>query len=224
LKTIKHILSQYTGFLWKILAPLGPWGVFVISAMDAAAFGLPMDLVIASYVYRKPSSFLLYVVMGAAGSALGSSVLYWIGYEGGEKLLRKRMSAERFDKIHRSFDRHEFWALMFPAMLPPPTPFKLFVLAAAVFEMNFWHFLLAIFSGRFVRFFALSLLTIKFGPHFVEWSGRLFGEHIFWVLGAALEILAIWWLVRRVKSKRRNPAEPPERLEKNQVDGPNPET
>jgi membrane protein YqaA with SNARE-associated domain len=203
LKTIKHILSRYTAFLWAILAPLGAWGVFVISFMDAAAVGLPMDLVVASYVYKKPSLFLLYVVMGAAGSAVGSSVLYWIGYEGGEKVLRKRISAERFEKIHGSFERHEFWALMFPAMLPPPTPFKLFVLAAAVFEMNFWHFLLAIFSGRFVRFLLLSLLTIKFGPQFVEWSGHFFGQHIFWVLGGVLEILVIWLVVWRVKNKRK---------------------
>jgi membrane protein YqaA with SNARE-associated domain len=172
--------------------------------MDAAAFGLPMDLVIAGYVYKRPSAFLLYTVMGAVGSALGSCILYWIGYEGGEKLLRKKMSPERFEKIHAQFERHEFWALMFPSMLPPPTPFKLFVLAAAAFEMNFWHFLLAIFSGRFVRFLALSLLTIKFGPQFVEWSGRFVGQNIFWILGGALEILAIWWLVRRVKSRRRS--------------------
>jgi membrane protein YqaA with SNARE-associated domain len=203
LKTIKHILSRYTAFLWALLAPLGAWGVFVISVMDGAALGLPMDLVIAGYVYKKPSLFLIYVVMGAAGSAVGSCLLYWIGYEGGEKVLRRRISPERFERIHRSFDRHEFWALMFPAMLPPPTPFKLFVLAAAVFEMNFWHFLLAIFSGRFVRFLLLSLLTIKFGPQFVEWSGHFFGQHIFWVLSVVAEILAIWLVVWRVKSKRK---------------------
>ena len=89
-------------------------------------------------------------------------------------------------------------------MLPPPTPFKLFVLAAAAFEMNFWHFLLAIFSGRFVRFLILSLLTIKFGPAIAGYSGKFLGEHIFWVLGVTFEIVAIWWLVRRVKSKRKN--------------------
>ncbi len=183
---------------------MGPWGVLFISAMDAAAIGLPMDLVIAGYVYKKPSAFLLYVVMGAVGSALGSCILYWIGYTGGEKLLRRKMSPERFEKIHARFEKHEFWALMFPSMLPPPTPFKLFVLAAAAFEMNFWHFLLAIFSGRFVRFMILSLLTIKFGPKIAELSGAFLGQHIFWILGIAFEILAVWWLVRRVKSKRKN--------------------
>lgn len=130
MNAITHIISRYTAFLWALLQPLGAWGVFAIAALDAAALGLPMDVVIAGYVYKNPSLFLLYVLMGSAGSALGSSVLYLIGYEGGEKVLRKRISPERFAKIHAAFERHEFWALMFPAMLPPPTPFKLFVLDA----------------------------------------------------------------------------------------------
>src|SRR5947208_7308929 len=181
---------------------MGPWGVLVISAMDAAAIGLPMDLVIAGYVYKKPSAFLLYVMMGAVGSALGSCILYWIGYEGGEKLLRKKMSPERFAKIHASFEKHEFWALMFPSMLPPPTPFKLFVLAAAIFEMRYSHFLLAIFAGRFVRFLLLALLTIRFGPQFVHFTVELFRQHFHWILVAVAVGLAIWLIIRQIRSKR----------------------
>src|SRR3989441_8300990 len=150
--------------------------------MDGSFMGLPVDAVIAGYVYQDRAHFLLYVILASAGSAVGSSALYVIGYKGGEVLLRDRISPGRFEKIRASFDRHEFWALMFPAMLPPPTPFKLFVLAAAIFEMRFSHFLLAIFSGRFVRFLVLSFLTLKFGPGFVHVSGRLFREHFSWVL------------------------------------------
>jgi len=85
-------------------------------------------------------------------------------------------------------------------------PFKPFVLAAAVFEMNFGHFLLAIFAGRFVRFSILALLTLKFGPQFVAWSGKFFGQHFIWVLGAAAEILLIWWFFRRRSDKKKNSA------------------
>src|SRR5207302_6985552 len=94
--TLKHILSRYTAFLWAILQPLGAWGVFVVAALDGAAFGLPMDLVIGGYVSQNHARLLLYVLMGAAGSALGSLVVYGIGYAGGEEVLRKRVSAERF--------------------------------------------------------------------------------------------------------------------------------
>jgi membrane protein YqaA with SNARE-associated domain len=201
-KTITKLLARYTAFVWALLKPLGAWGVFVIAAMDAAALGLPMDVIVAGYVHQDPARMLLYVFMGSAGSAVGSSVLYLIGYLGGETVLRKRISQERFAKIHQSFDRHEFWALMFPAMLPPPTPFKLFVLAAAVFEMNFWHFLGAIFAGRFIRFLILGILTIKFGPQVVSFTGRLFSQHLSWVLGAVGVGLLVWLVVRRRRRAR----------------------
>jgi membrane protein YqaA with SNARE-associated domain len=200
LKTIKHILSRYTAFLWALLKPLGAWGVLLIAALDGAFFGLPMDAVVAGYVYQDRARFLLYAFMASAGSALGSIVIYGIGYEGGEELLRKRISRERFEKIHAAFDKHPFWSLMFPAMLPPPTPFKLFALAAAVSEMGFVRYLLAIFSGRMVRFVLLGILTIKFGPDVVHLSGRLFRQHYVWFLGAIAAGLMAWLVMRRKRS------------------------
>jgi membrane protein YqaA with SNARE-associated domain len=204
LETIKHIFTRYTAFVWGVLKPLGSWGVFAIAALDGAALGLPMDPIVAAYVYQNRSRFLLYVLMASVGSALGSIVIYVIGYTGGEQLLRRRISPERFDKFHRAFQKHPFWSLMFPAMLPPPTPFKLFVLAAAVSEMQFSHFLLAIFAGRFVRFLALSVLTLIFGPEFVRISGTMFREHLHWVLAAVAVGLAIWLVVLRAKRNKKD--------------------
>ncbi|MGC2322232.1 MAG: VTT domain-containing protein, partial [Terriglobales bacterium] len=160
---LKHILSRYTIFVWGLLKPLGIWGAFGIAAVDAAFLGLPLDPVIAGYVYNDRSRFLVYALMASVGSALGSLIIYGIGYEGGELLLRKRLSPQRFERIRAAFQKREFWALMLPSMLPPPSPFKLFVLSAGVFEMHFTQFLLAIFSGRMVRFLVLSLLTVVFG-------------------------------------------------------------
>jgi uncharacterized membrane protein YdjX (TVP38/TMEM64 family) len=112
------------------------------------------------------------------------------------------MSAQKFEKVRRSFDRHEFWALMFPAMLPPPFPFKLFVLAAAAFEMNFAHFELAIFAGRFVRFLILALLTIKFGPQVVSVMAHLVHQHLAALLIALGVAVAGYLLLRRLRRDR----------------------
>jgi membrane protein YqaA with SNARE-associated domain len=206
LNTIKNIATRYTKWLWALLAPLGAWGVFVIAAMDSAFVGLPLDAVVAGYVYKNPSKFFLYVVLAASGSAIGSIVLYLVGYTGGEVLLRRKLTPERFSQIHASFEKHEFWALMFPSMLPPPTPFKLFVLAAAAFEMRFRDFMAAIFAGRFIRFLILSLLTIKFGPQFVEVVGNLFRHHFKLVLLAIAVGFVIWlWWWRRKKARAQSP-------------------
>ena len=195
---LKHILSRYTVFVWALLKPLGIWGAFSIAAVDAAFLGLPLDPVVASYVYNDRSRFLLYALMASAGSAIGSLIIYAIGYEGGELLLRKRISPQRFEKIRGSFEKREFWALMVPSMLPPPAPFKLFVLSAGVFEMHFTQFLLAIFCGRMVRFLVLSLLTLVFGPHVATFAGILLHKHLALTLGSAAAIVLFAYVIYRL--------------------------
>jgi membrane protein YqaA with SNARE-associated domain len=163
---------------------------------------MPVDAIVAAYVYQDRKRFLFYIVMASLGSALGSIPLYIIGYLGGERVLRKRISEERFQKIHQSFDQHEFWALMFPAMLPPPMPFKIFVLGAAVFEMRFSRFLAAIFAARLVRFLVLSVLTLYFGPQIVQLAVTLFRRRFYWGLAALAAIGIFVWLLRRRRTKQ----------------------
>ena len=119
-------------------------------------------------------------------------------------MLRKRISEERFLKIHRSFEQHEFWALMFPGMLPPPMPFKIFVLGAAVFEMRFRDFLVAIFLGSFVRFLVLSSLVLWFGPEIVTLFGSVVVQHWAWVVAGIAAGLLAWFVVWR---RRAAPAQ-----------------
>jgi membrane protein YqaA with SNARE-associated domain len=199
LKKIGTFLKRYTAWILGLLKVLGIWGPFVIAFADSALLGMPIDAIVATYVYQQPKRVLLYVALASLGSALGSIPLYLIGYLGGEKVLRKRISEERFQKIHSSFDHHEFWALMFPGMLPPPMPFKIFVLAAAVFEMRFTHFLAAIFLGRCVRFGILSALVLWFGPQIVQMAPTIVQQHLGALLGGVALIGIVVWLVLRRK-------------------------
>jgi len=209
-KKIGHLLARYTAWVLGLMKVLGIWGVFVIAFADSALLGMPVDFIVATYVYQDRRRMLLYIAMASLGSALGSIPLYLIGYAGGEAVLRKRISEARFLKIHRSFEKHEFWALMFPGMLPPPMPFKIFVLAAAVFEMKFRDFLVAIFAGRFVRFLVLSVLVLWFGPEIISHMGGLFRQHRVLLLSIVLGVGLIAWLLlaRRSRAKTRASKEP----------------
>jgi membrane protein YqaA with SNARE-associated domain len=192
LKSIGQILARYTAWILGLMKVLGIWGPFVIAFADSALLGMPVDFIVATYVYQDRKRLLVYIAMAALGSALGSIPLYIVGYLGGEKVLRKRISEERFLKIHRSFERHEFWALMFPGMLPPPTPFKIFVLGAAVFEMRFRNFLVAIFLGRFLRFLVLSVLVLWFGPQIVGLFGGVVKRYWILLVAAIMLVVCLW--------------------------------
>jgi len=204
LKSLGQILARYTAWILGLMKVMGIWGPFVIALADSALIGMPVDFIVATYVVQDRRRMLLYVVMAALGSALGSIPLYVVGYLGGEKVLRKRISEERFLKIHRAFEEHEFWALMFPGMLPPPMPYKILVLGAAVFEMNFAHFLFAIFAGRFVRFLVLSVLVLYFGPAFIGLFGGFFKRHWIWLLTLALGAICTWMVLRKRKKLQRS--------------------
>lgn len=188
---------KYTAWL-AALKTLGAWGVFIIAILDSAAFGIPMDPLVAGYVYANPHKAWLYCLAGALGSALGSLVPYGLGRAGGELFLLKRIDEAKLQRIRDRFERQEFLALMVPAMLPPPTPFKLFVFSAGVFEMKPGPFLLAIISGRLLRFGILSVFTVIFGPQIVAEARTLIKTHPSVLALIALGLVLAGYLVYRL--------------------------
>src|ERR1700690_4425273 len=158
---------------WKLvllpaLAKLGFWGVGAVALLDSSSIPVPMDLILAGYVWADKSHFWLYCVMGAVGSAIGGLVPYGLGRAGGELFLLKRINRERYERMRARFERQEFLAMMIPSMLPPPTPWKAFVFAAGVFEMRVLPFMLSVFCGRMMRWLVLSALVLKLGPGAVD--------------------------------------------------------
>ncbi len=206
MKSIKLAISKFGLKLSALLIPLGAWGVFAIAALDGLGVPLPgaLDVAFATYVHSKPMLAPLYALVAAVGSTLGCLVLYAIGYEGGEVVLRKRMSPAKFEKTRLSFENHRYLALMLPAMLPPPFPFKIFVLSAAVFEMKVRHFIVAIFIGRLVRFAGAALIILYVGPEIIN----AFKHHRWLVIGAGVAVVGLWFLVKKLRSARTQaPAE-----------------
>jgi membrane protein YqaA with SNARE-associated domain len=204
LKRLAELSTKYRALLLGFLKPLGFWGVGAVAILDSSSIPVPMDLIVAGYAWSDPHRFYLYVLMAAIGSAIGGLVPYWIGRAGGEIFLMKRIDRARYEKMRNRFERQEFLALMIPSMLPPPTPWKLFVFAAGVFEMRVANFMLAVFAGRVVRFTVLCLLTIRYGPQIVHDLTILMQQHMLAVLvalGVILVVLAVLAL-RKGMNKR----------------------
>jgi len=140
-----------------------------------------------------------YVAMATLGSIAGCYTLYFIAEKGGETFLRKRLREGHIERVLNLYKRHGLLALMVPALLPPPAPFKLFVLAAGLAEVRPLQFVLAIGAARGARYFALGVLSIYYGDAALELM-RTRGQVVaLGVVGLILALGAAWWLWQRRK-------------------------
>jgi membrane protein YqaA with SNARE-associated domain len=185
--------------LANFLAKFGVLGVGAAALLDSSTIPIPMDAILAGYVWYDKSHFWLYCLLAAVGSAIGGLLPYGLGRAGGELFLLKHVNRKHYEKIRARFERQEFLAMMIPSMLPPPAPWKACVFAAGVFEMRMAPFMLSVFCGRMVRWLVLSVLVIKLGPGVVTVV-----QHHGLVLLAIVGGLAIagfaWWWMRRKRA------------------------
>jgi membrane protein YqaA with SNARE-associated domain len=200
---LKQLFVRLMGW-WKLIAlpaiaKFGFWGVGLVALLDSSSIPVPMDAILAVYIWNNKSHFVICCILASLGSAIGGLVPYGLGRAGGELFLLKRVNRERFERIRDRFERQEFLAVMIPSMLPPPTPWKVFIFGAGVFEMRVPAFLLAVFTGRMIRWLVLSALVLELGPG----AADLVAHHALPVV-TVIGVLAVagfaWWWIRKKRS------------------------
>lgn len=187
------------------LQALGLWGLGAMALVDSSSVPMPLDALLIKDVAENHSRFLIYCLIAALGSAVGSLVPYYLGRAGGELILLKRINRQRYEQLRDRFEKQEFLAIMVPAMLPPPMPIKLFELAAGVFEMKPAWFFSAMLTGKFLRFLVWAVITILYGPKIISTMTKAVHDHLGYVLGAGgvIVVLVIVYVVRKLFDRRR---------------------
>jgi len=149
---------------------LGAPGLFLVTFLDSSILSLPeiADLLVIWMVTQHKSRFLLYAASATAGSILGCLALYYLGRKGEEALLRKRFTTATIEKTMGAFRRHGVMAVLIPSILPPPAPFKVFVLLAGAAGITPGRFAAAVAIGRGGRYLAEALLALKYGDQAIE--------------------------------------------------------
>jgi len=142
----------------------GP-GLFVIGYLDSSFLSFPEvnDLLVMGMAMRHHGLLIYYSLMATLGSLAGCLTLYYIAKAGGEAFVRKRFREHHVDRALVLAQKYGLLIVMVPALLPPPMPFKIFILIAGVAEIPVWQFTVAVFVARFIRYFGEGLLAVWYG-------------------------------------------------------------
>jgi len=162
--SLQQGLSGWKQKLVTFAGTLGAPGLFLISFLDSSVLSFPIinDLLLIELSIEHPLRMPLYALMASAGSVLGCVLLYFIARKGGEAFFQQK-AGERAAAIRRWVETNGFGGMLLAALLPPPTPFKVFVFAAGVFEVPLWSFTAAITLARLIRYFGVGYLAVRYG-------------------------------------------------------------
>ncbi len=198
--SLQQGLSGWKQKLVTFAGTLGAPGLFLISFLDSSVLSFPIinDLLLIELSIEHPHRMPLYAIMASAGSVLGCVLLYFIARKGGEAFFQQK-AGERAAAIRRWVETNGFGGMLLAALLPPPTPFKVFVFAAGVFEVPLWSFTAAITLARLIRYFGVGYLAVRYGNEALPY---LAGHKLQLVIFIAI-FIAISYLLSRLILKRK---------------------
>jgi membrane protein YqaA with SNARE-associated domain len=181
-------------FLWLqgLLASMGGSGLFVVTFFDSSVLAFPFfpDAAVIQLCLANPARMPYYAAMAALGSLCGCILLYFLAKKGGEAFFH-RHARGKAEKIKEWVDTNGFLSAFIPAVLPPPFPFKPFVLAEGVFQVPPRTFILAILLGRGLRYGAEGILAVRYGDAtlgFLKTHGAAF---VLGVIGLVLVLYVV---------------------------------
>jgi len=159
-------LAGLTRALSWLVENFGGPGLLLVAVADSSFLTIPEgnDLLIVVLSSGKPwGEMAYYVAMTTVGSVVGCMLLYGVGRRGGAPILRRKFSEETIVRVERLLERYGVLTLFVPSLLPPPCPFKIFVLTAGVFKLRVAEFIAVIAAGRTLRYAMWGVVAVVYG-------------------------------------------------------------
>jgi membrane protein YqaA with SNARE-associated domain len=183
-------------------AGLGAPGLALVAFLDSSFLSLPevTDILIVVLVIKRPELWLSYSLFATVGSVAGCYALYFLGRKGGEVALRRRFKSQNIDRGLEIFRRYGLLAVIVPSILPPPTPFKIFVLLAGVAKVRTATFLVAATIGRGFRYGGEAFLAYWYGDEATRFIHQNLPVVSLW-LAATIAVFGIVYIVWRKRRK-----------------------
>jgi membrane protein YqaA with SNARE-associated domain len=197
-------VRSFIAWLYTFAVGLGGPGLFAVALLDSSFVPLPQinDVLVVLMVTQDKAWMPYYAAMATLGSVVGCYAIYYLAAKGSESFLTRRLKRRaHLDRALGLYQKHGMLALVVPALLPPPAPFKLFVLAAGLANVRPLQFVIAVALARGARYFALGLLAIYYGDAALELMRTRGRDVALVVVAVIVGAAALWWGVQRWQTR-----------------------
>lgn len=159
------MLRRLVASIKPLAASFGGPGLLLLAFLDSSFLTFPEvpDFLVVWLVSRQPAWWPYYAAMATIGSTIGCYALYAVARRGGEPFVRRRFREGTVERGLATVRKYGLLAVIVPSLLPPPAPFKIFVILAGLAGITPGPFILAIILGRGFRYGAEALLAYRYG-------------------------------------------------------------
>ncbi len=187
--------------MWSWLERLGGIGLVLLGLVDNSPIPLPgsMDALTIVLSAHQRNWWPYYAAMATIGSLVGGYLAYALGHEGGKEGFEKKISKDKAQKIYKRFERHGFWTLFIPALLPPPVPYSPFLIAAGALHYPRRMFFTSVGLARGIRYGALAYLGSIYSKQIFGFFHQYYKPLLWTLIALAVVggIAALWWTLKR---------------------------
>ncbi|MEI6245876.1 MAG: VTT domain-containing protein, partial [Acidobacteriota bacterium] len=133
-----------------------------------------------------PSRWFYYGAMTTVGSTLGCLVLFLVARKGGEAVLTKFVSVRTKERGFQLFKRFGLFTVVIGSLMPPPMPFKPFVVLAGATGVRTMSFISVVVAGRGFRYIGEAWLAYVYGEQAMTYLDQNMGRGSLWLVGGLI--------------------------------------
>lgn len=173
--------------------------LLVLSFAESSFFPIPPDTLMIPLALVNPKMAIFYALLTTISSVIGGVFGYFIGAKGGRPLVQKIIKEKKLYQVKILYQKYDVWAVLVAGF--SPIPYKIFTIAAGLFELDLRRFIIASFLGRGGRFFLVGGLIFIYGEkikyfltHYLEWA----------IVGLTILLIGGFVVLNKILKKQKN--------------------
>ena len=160
---------------------------------------MPLDAILMFFCSQNPRKTFRYVLIATVASTISGTIGYLFGHFLwdliGSYIVPHLIAVSTFDHFSSHFLLYEHWAVFFGTLIP--FPLKALSLAAGVFHLGVFPFMIYMLLARVLRFSIIGIAMVLWGPKVKALLDKHYNR-VMLIIGAKMALaMVLFWAIAK---------------------------